>query len=642
MIEMKRRFYILLLLTACSWVYVPELAAQSELPKVEILGKKYYYYTSKKGDSLYGICKKLGWKESVVRELNPAAVTSLKKDMKIYYPTGDAMPEPLDETMVVSGNGVDPIVHQVKKGETVYSISRLYGIPVEQIYAAHPSARTGLKAGETITIEQAPEDAAYYYYQVKGGDTLYGVAKEYKTTVEDIMNLNPGVSERNFRSGATIKIQPGSNADRVKTEQVEEEQLSGFETYKVKKGDTWESVAEKTGADVEELKSANPGSELKKNEQMAVPATQTVTVLKEIEEVDPREETSEGREELYNEVNKIDETVGPDRVNAVLLLTEPNSARDLDFTRGVLLAVDRLKNSGLQINLDVVKGSVPADVPDSILSASDLIISTCDGELPKALTDFGLENKTEIINVFDVKSEAYVNNPFIVQLLPPSSYFNAAVSDYVKSNHSGRTLLLVGGIDQADQIASDIQDLFVHKKHISVEDLSNYVFDPEGEYMIYSYATHKDDVTSLLSALEAAKEESPGADIVVMGRPNWVTMTESLKTRFGEEGVIVPSRFYFDRDDAKAEGFLKDFQKMYDREPTPSFPMYSVTGFDVASCFLPETARNGGDFNVGVNEYHGLQNDIAIERASNWAGFLNPASYILRFTPAGVEKIMVK
>ncbi len=639
---MKQRFYILLIFAACVAFTAPESAAQTELPKVEILGKKYYYYTSKKGDSLYGICKKLGWKESVVRELNPAAVTSLKKDMKIYYPTGDAMPEPLDETKVLKNDGPGSIVHQVKKGETVYSISRLYGIPVEQIYASHPSARTGLKAGETITIEQTPDDTAYYFYQVKNGDTLYAVAKEYRTTVEDIMYLNPGVSEQNFRSGTTIKIQPGSNADRVKREQVEEEQLSGFGTYKVKKGDTWESVAEKTGTDVEELKSANPGSELKKNEQMAVPATQTVTVVKEIEEIDPREETSEGREELYNEINKIDETLGPDRVNALILLTEPTSARDLDFTRGVLLAVDKLKTSGLQINLNVIKGTVPADVPDSILNTVNLIISTCDGELPAALTDFGLENKTEIINVFDVKSEAYVNNPFIVQLLPPSSYFNAAVSDYVKSEHGNRTLLLVGGIDQADQIASEIQDLFVHKKHISVEDLANYVFDPEGEYMVYSYATHKDDVTSLLSALEAAKEESPGADIVVMGRPNWVTMTESLKTRFGEQGVIVPSRFYFDRDDVKAEGFLKDFQKMFDREPTPSFPLYSVTGYDVASCFLPAAARNGGDFNVGINDYRGLQNDIAIERASNWAGFLNPASYVLKFTPAGVEKIMVR
>lgn len=637
---MRLRFYILLALAVIAFGAGTQVAAQSDLPKVEILGKQYYYYTAKKGDSLYGICKKLGWKESLVRELNPAAVTALKKDMKIYYPTGDAMPEPVDETKVIKGDG--PIVHQVKRGETVYSISRLYGVPVEQIYASHPSARSGLKAGETITIEQAPADATYYYYQVKSGDTLYAVAKAYKTTVEDILDLNPGVSEQNFRSGSTIKIQPGSNADRVKTEEVEEEQLAGFGTYKVKKGDTWESVAEKTGTDVEELKSANPGSELKKNEQMAVPSTQTVTVAKEIEEIDPREETPEGREELYNEVNKIDETVGPDKVNALLLLDEPASARDLDFTRGVLLAVDKLKTSGLQINIDVVKGSVPSDVPDSVLMAADLIISTSDGELPESLTNFGLENKTEIINVFDVKSEAYVNNPFIVQLLPPSSYFNAAVSDFVKSNYSGRTLLLVGGIDQADQIASDIQNFFVHKKHISVEDLSNYVFDPEGEYMIYSYATHKDDVASLLSALEAAEEEAPGADVVVLGRPNWVTMAESLKTRFGDMRVLIPSRFYFDRDETNAEGFIKDFQKMFDREPTPSFPTYAVSGYDVASCFLPEAARNGGDFNVGINDYHGLQNDISIERASNWAGFLNPASYILKFTPSGVEKITVK
>lgn len=248
-------------------VALPIFAAQPNLPKVEILGKEYFYHEIKKGESIYGIAKQHGWDLNELIKLNPNASSEMKKGSRLYYPV-DA---PVSGNNTNSGNSdrnvnnvvsddndnndnivrndsndsadsaeqtsYEPIRHVVRKGETVYSISRQYNVPLEQIYEAYPNARYGIKAGETIVIQQSPETVSdkYLYYVVKHGDTLYSLAKRYHTTVEDILSANPAVSEKNFKAGETVRIAVNSNSKNVHTETVEEERLASVESYKVGK-----------------------------------------------------------------------------------------------------------------------------------------------------------------------------------------------------------------------------------------------------------------------------------------------------------------------------------------------------------------------------------------------------------------------
>ena len=235
------RLCSLLAAAACSFSLA---ASQPSLPKVEILGKEYYYYEVKKGDSIYGIAKQFGWDINELIRLNPNTVSELKKGSRLYYPTGRGV-EGVDDddasaAPAATGRGeaateaeatpaepveAEPIRHLVKKGETVYSISRQYNIPLEAIYASHPSAKQGIKAGETLVIRQdassVPSDKKYAYYTIKRGDTLFALAKQYNVTVADILKANPGVSESNFRAGDTVRIPTGQSTRSVKTRLVE-------------------------------------------------------------------------------------------------------------------------------------------------------------------------------------------------------------------------------------------------------------------------------------------------------------------------------------------------------------------------------------------------------------------------------------
>ncbi|MDE7109829.1 MAG: LysM peptidoglycan-binding domain-containing protein, partial [Muribaculaceae bacterium] len=63
-------------------------AAEPELPKVEILGKEYYYHEIKKGESIYGIAKQHGWDLDELVRLNPTTASDMAKGSRLYYPTG--------------------------------------------------------------------------------------------------------------------------------------------------------------------------------------------------------------------------------------------------------------------------------------------------------------------------------------------------------------------------------------------------------------------------------------------------------------------------------------------------------------------------------------------------------------------------
>lgn len=633
---------------------LPIIAAEPKLPKVEILGKEYYYHEIKKGESIYGIAKKYGWDVTELVRLNPNASSEMKKGSRLYYPTGmvTVIAEPSREVDLDSIN-LDPITHVVKKGETVYSLSRQYNIPLETIYASYPQAKYGLKPGETIVLQQSPEtvEDKYLYYVVKPGDTLYSIAKKYHTSIEDILSANPTVSEKNFKIGDTVRLTVNSNSRRIHTELVEEERLARVESYKVGKNETWETIAEKTGVDEESLKEANESTQqLKKNNIINIPVIETVQVEKTVEKEDPRELTSEGIQELYDSIHHIVSDMDLlEEVRIAALLDEPTSNKDLDFTRGFLMAIDDLKDSHYKINFKVIDGRASTSDVTATLDEFEpnLIVATADKNFPAFLADYGTSNQIEVVNVFDVKNELYEDNASIVQLLLPSAIFNAEMADKLYDSFSNRKVIAVGNRDENDGIAELLLSKYGENnvEEIPVSALSEYQFNDLDSYLLYAYPNKREEVADILQALENIRENQPLASINVIGRPSWVTLTETFGDKFGESGVIVPSRVWFDPESSAGKRFTADFVDKFGGQPVRSFPNFAASGYDVAQYFIPSTARNGGDFNRGFSgaEHSLVQSDITLNRVNNWGGFINPVGYLLRFRDGGnIDKEIVK
>ena len=627
------------------------LFAVQNLQIREILGEKYYVYEIKKGDSLFGIARSLNWSDSIIQALNPGAVSPMKKGAKIYYPVAASAVADTVETPVSAPRANLPIRHTVQKGETVYSISKLYNIPVTAIYNLNPSAREGVTPGQQLTLQTVREavtkdDRNFSYYKVKSGDTLYGLAKENGITVESILKANPGISESNFKADAVIKLPPRGSGVVIVNDTTTRETVGRFDTYQVGKNETWASIAAANGMQEQLLQQANSIKQPKSKKYIVIPRLRLDTVVSRVVRVDPREFTQEGIQEIYEDVHAIADSAMHPAVNYAIVLDEPTSKKDLEFVRGAVTAIDRLKGAPYRINLKVIDSRKGAEEVTAELAAfkPSAIVSTADKNLPDYLVRYSTENATPLVNTFDVKSEAFNDNPYVVHLLTPSNYFNDEVTEWVKNRYDGYTLVMAGEKDSADSMGEALMKAWTPGKvvGVSTEALPTLQFLPANSYLLYCWPVKKAEVATLLEKIGEAREANPGAVIEVLGRPNWVVFDESLSKELHAANVTLPSRFYYDPASPEARGFASAFNSVFRRTPQKSIPLFAGVGYDATNYFIRSIARTGGDLNEFKPSNSTVQSVFELTRPTNWSGFFNPAVLMLRFSPAGsVEKTLV-
>lgn len=635
--NMKR---ILITLSVVMLTVIPMLA--ESLSKVTVDNRQYYVYEVKKGDTMFGLARQFGWNQQVFRQCNPNQLSTLKKGTYVYYPCD---PDSTDNNEIQT-ESVErgQITHKIERGETLYSIARMYGVTVTKLKSLNPGAGDDIKAGDVILISEAKMDSgdSSSYHMIKPGETLYGVAKANKVSIAAILQANPGISENNFRSGKTIKIPSAGTGVTIEKKMVTENVMGGFKPYKVKKNETWETIARDNNISVETLMDANKGIELKKNKYIGIPVLTQRTVEREFISEDQRPV-----DEIYADVHGIQDSVAYPVVNYAVVAVEPNTRRDREILRGVLMAVNTLKNSGIKINLKMVDGSAASESCVKELDSFNptVVFSTAESQTPIWLTQFAAERHVPLVNALDVKNDAYQTNPYVVQLITPSDYFNDEIAAWFKERYEGYSLVFTGEEDGNDQLAESLKKIWnpAMVRSRSVDDLKTKPFNRTGKYVLYSYPTRKQDVSEFLDAVTASAENSPGVQVAVIGRPNWIVYDEALSEKFHKANVRIPARFYMNKTARQNSDFALSYRQMFDGDVPNTFPVYSGIGYDCALYFIEGLGENGGDLNSLGDSRGTVQNDFTLERPSTWTGPINREVYIIQFTPYGsVEKTAVK
>ncbi len=94
-------------------------------------------------------------------------------------------------------------VYIVKLGDTLYSISKQFGISVDEIKKLNNLATNDIYVNQQLILSgNIPEENTY---QVVKGDTLYSIAKRFNTTVSIIREKNNLTSD-SLSIGQILKI----------------------------------------------------------------------------------------------------------------------------------------------------------------------------------------------------------------------------------------------------------------------------------------------------------------------------------------------------------------------------------------------------------------------------------------------------
>ena len=132
--------------------------------------------------------------------------------------------------------------YTVKSGDSLWSISKKFGITVDELKNANNLSSNLLSVGQNLIIPGKEAQATGDEYVVKKGDTLYSIARKYNTSVDNLKSIN-NITTDSLAIGQIIKLPSTSS--------------TASDTYIVKKGDSLYSIARTYNTSVDKLKEIN-------------------------------------------------------------------------------------------------------------------------------------------------------------------------------------------------------------------------------------------------------------------------------------------------------------------------------------------------------------------------------------------------
>lgn len=173
-------------------------------------GKRYLIHVVEKGNTMYSISRKYDVDVKSILDANPYAKEGIKFGQELRIPLFES------NTVATTDREEDGfILHTVRRKETLFSLSQAYNIPISDIERFNPNVKKGIQVNDIVKIPKAvkfmetmnlPADTRnYFMHTVAQGQTLYSLSKLYNVNVDDIKALNGGLPE-GLKGGSEIKV----------------------------------------------------------------------------------------------------------------------------------------------------------------------------------------------------------------------------------------------------------------------------------------------------------------------------------------------------------------------------------------------------------------------------------------------------
>lgn len=497
--------------------------------------------------------------------------------------------------------------HEVKSGETLYSLSRTYGVTVNQIMAANPGLNENIIAGQIIQIPATKS--------VSLNQLTNAVTNHKETTVN-----------------ATPKSETTKNAIPCKS------------TYKVKKKETLYSIAHENGLTVQELLAANPqlknGDKLKKGSDLCIPYTKEELLA------------------LYPPAPApVIEVKAPSPLKfAVIMpfgLRYEKKTKDMitmiDLYEGIMLSLSDLKKEGVSAK---VYAYDEADI-DSILRLPhmkqlDLIIGPKDVNNIAKLTHFTEQNNIALVVPLSSNSSIVNNTHKVFQVnckLDTNGYLRAYES--LSQMHPNAKFVFINIEDQMDKLDNTTRlknYLNSQNKLFSNVDFKNIssirdALSTEHENIVVISSGTKTAFTRVVKKLNELDLSS--YNIQMCGYSDWQAFADKEQESFKKYRCLYFTTFFNNPNSTATSTFNQKFRHAFRRDQYNTYPRYGMLGYDIANFFVRHMFEQGDNFTSNIENLKSsaYQNPMHFAHKNSWGGFVNNALMFVQYNSDGTISV---
>ena len=552
-----------------------------------------------------------------------------------------------ESATIVYINGAKYYIHTVQAGETLYGLSKTYGVGEKVILENNPSIVRGLKTAENIKIlfvADVPEPKSdkklrktFDFHFVSKGETLYAISRQYEIPVKTLLEDNPNLDPLHMRLGERILIrrkQIGSEDEAGTKEQWEEYRQSlnsvaeeGTAYHIVHPGETFYSLSRRFGITEAEFSALNGGlkpADLKAGAMVKIPAPEAGQIPEGADSLQRQDSVPETGQQVV----QIDFRAlrAGDPLDVALLLPlatggEPNG-NYLEFYQGFLLGLDSVRTKyGHSIaltlyntarNVDAIREIVKSDA----FAGTGLIVGPVYEEGLHPVILYAEEHDVPVVS--PLASITGMNSDALFQMAPDPSHKWDKVAD------------LVNGDKQVTLIYSDSTDKDFESEILALlgdSDYRKYTYTyvhpsnrpannpgdltpllDNGEDNVFVVMTDDEvEVERILAAIASADTSITGRGrtaprFVVLGNTRWNRYGNLDRTVFFKDRVVFISTYHAKRDSQA----ILDFDRAYIRAFGALPSLYSYRGYDAALIFCP-AMYNDIEYDMEGRSYTPLQ-----------------------------------
>ncbi len=536
-------------------------------------------------------------------------------------------------TEKIKENGVVKYVHHVQRGETIYAISKAYGVTTQEILNNNPTLKSGLHAGMMIFIpvknpgKNDGKEKQLRKHIAKWYETIDDVARKYNVPVKDLMEFNNLTSQKLSRR--QVLFIPDKKSSSSTTDPVEKED-NNTHNLSDKNKDAG-LIAEQARDTVE---TGNITGNIPAN---IYPLT---GMLKRRSSYEPVE------------------------ISIILPLNGSDSLalnyNFMDFYAGALLAINKLKEQGINMKINIfdqTASSVKNLMKTDSLYGSQLIIGPVRGHDIKDILDFSKYNGIPVISPMDQSAEQFINgNPYLIQVPSGSdtqidNILSQLKSDYLKS-YGNANIILCYEKDGADAAAVKKTENYLENNSIpysgisygilegreildSIKSVINYskknlvIVPSNSEAFVNDIVRNLNLCLSLENKDHALTNISLRQLITLYGLPKWKNFETVDPEYFHKLNLHLSLPYHIDYNEEEVKEFLLKFRALYKTEPSP----YAFQGYDIIKYFVPQLNDYGKEFVNVMQMQNGkmLQSDYSFSREDINNGFGNKATRNIKY-----------
>ncbi len=586
-------------------------------------------------------------------------------------------------------------VHEIKKGETLYAISKAYNIDQNIIAIENPTVFENFKVGSILNIplkiENTINNQNYIVHIVEKGETLYSISKKNKVSIDELNKINPDLNN-GIQIGQKINI-PQKNSTISYNNPLPKD-TSKFIYHKIEKNQTMYSISRKYDVSIDDIYQNNLELEkngLKNGEYIKIPKkksenylilkqentedisveskSDTLKTINNVEYIEPIKSNDCGK---YNYSEKHETfkiaLLLPIQGDAITIDNEDEASSSnssftpqpkpfLEYYEGFLLAIDSIKKEGINIELkliDIKKDSAKTHeiISKGELDNSDLIIGPVYDQNFKEVADFA--NKKGINIVFPINSKnSEANNNSRVFIIN-SSFKNQMIqaTKYLASFKDLNYIVVSNGTEPEKEIITNYKNI-LHKEYIKNFDSTKVPY----KEILYSQLgfngienSLKKDIINIviipsssqifiINLLTKLQPLTKKYKIIIAGMPSWKKFENNIEIEYLHNlnmHSFLP--FFADYVNINVKNFVLNYRSNYKCEPSK----FSFLGFDTGLYFLNALKNYGHNFqeclpNLEINL---LQANFNFVKLGEKGGYENNGIYILHYNQENDIKIV--